>query len=513
MSNGYGLWSLLPPVTAIIAAFWLKEPVIALFFGAWLGASMAAGGPVDGTLRLLDTHAIRAVADADHAAIILFTLLLGGAVGVMARSGGMRSVVDKISGFARTPRSGQLATWVMGLIIFFDDYANSLIVGQSMRPITDRLKISREKLAYIVDSTAAPVAAVAPISGWVGYEISLIASAYKDIGIEGDAYLIFLRTIPYSFYSLFALLFVFLVAWTGKDFGPMLAAERRAKKGRLFAKDAAPLAQAGELDGPKRPLRWHLGLLPVVVIIFAAVAGLFVGARLKAGPGVPVWKALGEVNTLHVLLWAAFAGSAAGVAASVLKRALSLKEAMEAWSQGVQSMMSALVILTLAWILGGVCKDLKTADAVVGLAGSFPAAWLPAGTFLIAGFVSFITGTSWGTMAILFPIVIPLAHRLPSIQGGPAEAILLASIASVLSGSVWGDHVSPISDTTILSSTGSSCDHLDHVRTQMPYALSVGAVAVLLGCLPAGYGLPPLAGLGLGAAALVFVVSRWGKRV
>lgn len=512
MSGNPGIWSLLPPLVAIGAAFWLKEPILALFFGAWLGSSMISGSPFEGTLRLLDKHVLGSVADADHAAILLFTLMLGGVVGLMSRSGGMRSMVDRVSRYATSPRAGMLSTWALGLVIFFDDYANSLLVGQSMRPVSDRLKISREKLAYIVDSTAAPVAVIVPVSTWVGYEIALIAAAYKDLGLQGDVYLIFLQSIPYRFYGILTLLFVFLVAWTGRDFGPMLRAEKRARKGALTAKDASPLAQIEAPPDSGKAVSAFWGMFPIFMVIAVTGLGIFFDGRAKAGPGAPLWECLGEANSLHVLLWSAFAGSVAALVISVRAKALGLKAAVEAWVKGCQSMMTALVILTLAWTLGAVCKELKTADALAGLASAFPAALVPTGTFLLAAFVSFVTGTSWGTMAILFPIVVPLAHKLPMLQGGDAESILLGSIGAVLAGSVFGDHVSPISDTTILSSTGSSCDHMHHVRTQMPYACAVALASIVFGSIPAGYGMSPWLGLLLGGASLVLVVRYVGKK-
>jgi len=264
-----GWTSLLPPLLAILLALLFRQVIPALLCGVWVGAWIAYGNPLVGALRTVDHYVVGALADVDHVSIIIFSLLLGGMVGLVSRSGGTVGLVDKLSPYATSSRRGQLVTWLMGIVIFFDDYANTLLVGNTMRPVTDRLRISREKLAYIVDSTAAPVASIALISTWIGYEVSLIGDSLQQIGSDLDAYSVFLRALPYNFYPLLALAFGLMVAVGTRDFGPMFAAERRARQGKLLADTAVPLADFdSELLQPPadKPRRWFNAVIPVLVV-------------------------------------------------------------------------------------------------------------------------------------------------------------------------------------------------------------------------------------------------------
>lgn len=515
-----GAVSLLPPVLAIALALIFRQVVIALLCGIWLGASLLNGlDPFSGLLRALDTYLVDAVSDPSHAAIILFTLTLGGMVGILARSGGIRGMVEALSRYARTARSGQIATWAMGLLIFFDDYANTLLVGNTMRSVTDRLKISREKLSFIVDSTAAPVTSVAVISTWIGYELGLIADAFRWLGVEKNAYLVFVSTIPYRFYSLFVLVFVFLIAWTGRDFGGMLAAERRARRtGRVERDGAVPLAQADlkELATPGgRRCVWWNGLIPILTVIGVTMVGLYLNGRSTleagagAGAGARLYEVIGAADSFSVLMWAAFAGAVIAGVLSITQRLLSLSQVVDAWVVGVRAMVVGIIILVCAWAIGRVCVDLKTGEWVFQATKDVLAPrFLPVLCFLVAGGVAFATGTSWGTMAILVPLVVPLAFRLSAEPG-----VQLGTIGAILAGSTFGDHCSPISDTTVMSSMASAADHVDHVRTQAPYALTCGAIACVLGYLPAGFGLPPAALIPVGIVLLVIVLRVFGRRV
>lgn len=547
--------SILPPLLAILLAVVFREVVLALVSGVWLGATFVAGfDPFAGVLRTADTYAVGALADADHASIVIFSLLLGGMIGVLARSGGALGMAELVTGVAKTRFTGALATWLMGLAIFFDDYSNSLLVGTTMRPITDRLKISREKLSFLVDATSAPVSSFALISSWVGVEVGYIADQYSALEIEGDPYLVFLQTIPYRFYPLLMLFFGLMIIVLRRDFGPMLTAERRSIETGQLVRPGADVASdfdAKELLPPEgtKP-RWMLAVVPIVVVIATAMGGMYVtgsasleearseaiaaldAAREVLGassasaeaqtavdeaeralgllePGLR--NTFGKANSLKALLWAALLGGLVAIFLAVLSKTLSLRQAMEAWVAGVRSIALAVMILVLAWSLGSVCDQLHTAQFVIGAIGDqLPATLLPAAVFVIAAGVSFATGTSWGTMGILFPLVVPLAHEL-----APAEStIVLSSVASILSGAVWGDHCSPISDTTIMSSMASSCDHVDHVRTQLPYALAVGGVSLVVGDLATGLGLwGPWIGLLAGCVAIVLIVRFVGKPV
>lgn len=535
-------WALLPALIAIVLALITRQVLIALFCGVWLGATVLNEfNPMLGFLRTLDQYIVNGLANTDHIFILTFSLVLGGMVGVISRSGGTEGIVAKLSEYADDSRKGQVCTWLMGILIFFDDYANTLIVGNTMRPLTDKLHISREKLAYLVDSTAAPVANIAVISTWVGYEISLLDESFKTLGLDKNAYITFLETIPYNFYPIFALAFGLFIALTMRDFGPMWHAERRAStRGEVIRLGARPLADfstADMLAEPETPKRWYNAVVPVAVAIISVIAGLiYTGwdegwqalAISAANEGIQ-WSdvsftqklsaIIGASDSFPVLLWAAFAGSVVAIIMALSQRILSLRETMDAWRSGVGAMMGAALILTAAWAIGAICKDLYTADYVVQLTRPLLSAqMLPLFIFLTAAMIAFATGTSWGTMAILMPIAVPLAYRMPQLaepmlDEHHAGAILLGTIAAVLAGATFGDHCSPISDTTILSSMATNSDHIDHVRTQMPYALTVGAIACLFGYLPAGLGLSNWLLLPLGIAAAYAVIHFGGRRI
>jgi Na+/H+ antiporter NhaC len=412
----------------------------------------------------------------------------------------------------------------MGLVIFFDDYANTLIVGNTMRPFTDRLRISREKLAYIVDSTAAPVASIALVSTWIGFQVGLVDSSFKAVGITSNAYAVFLESIPYASYSILALFFVLLISITLRDFGPMAAAERRAQlEGKLLSDEAQPITDSSALDMSSSadvPKRWYNALLPITVVIAITLAGLYINGKIALGEAasdVSLGEIFGAANSFDVLMWASFAGLLTAGLLALGQRILTVSETMEAAINGYKSMLLAAMILVLAWAIGDICAQLKTADYVIDVTrGILKPHLIPVVTFIIAAFISFSTGSSWATMAILTPIVVPIANELPlesALSAGLAESIMLATIGAVLSGSVLGDHCSPISDTTILSSMASASDHLDHVRTQIPYALIVALVAILCGYLPSGWGFNPYLSILTGGLLLTALLMLFGKRV
>ena len=515
-----GWVSLLPPLLAILLALLLRQVLLALFAGVWLGAFLVEGfDPVAASLRAVDRYAVEAAADSDHAAILLFSLALGGMIGVITRSGGASGIAAWVTRRANTPERGQLATWALGLVVFFDDYANSLLVGSSMRPITDKLRVSREKLAFLVDATAAPVSSIALVSSWIGVEVGYIGDQLAEQNLTIDPYLAFLKTLPYRFYPWLMLFFGLAIVVLKKDFGPMRHAETRARMTGMVSGPAA--RPASDFDSNMNALsakpRALLAIVPVITVVMVAMVGMYLDGRatvLAEGGSPTLRAAFGSASSIKALLWAATAGGAVALLGSLATRALTLTEAMDAWIDGLKSMLLACVILVLAWSLGRICKEVHTASYVIQLIGDdLPAGLLPAAVFVIAAAVSFATGTSWGTMAILFPLVVPLAvHMAPEAAAKGDLALVLGAISSILAGSVWGDHCSPISDTTIMSSMAASCDHVDHVRTQLPYALSVGFVALLFGEVATGLGLyPAWVGLLLGAAALVALIYFVGK--
>jgi Na+/H+ antiporter NhaC len=515
-----GALSLLPPVMAIVLAILVRQALLALFAGVWLGALFVHGyNPLTALIRCFDTYLPGALAESSHAAIVLFTMALGGMVGVISKSGGTRALVDAIAARASSRRSGQVTAWVAGLVVFFDDYANCLLVGNTVRPFTDSMRISREKLAYIVDSTAAPVATVALISTWVGYQIGL----FDDVFGKGTGYDLFLSMLPYSFYSFFTLAFVLAVAVTLRDFGPMARAERRAlETGHLVRPDGQPLMDQ-ELTAmePERPeaAHWATAIVPVVAVIVIVFAGLYISGRQALGEAAAsagLRAIIASADSYAVLLWASFGGGIIAAVLSVALGTMRMSTAVESWVGGVKSMVMAVLILVLAWALGTMCKDyLMTGPWLVSQIQ--PSAHLmPVLTFVVASIIALTTGSSFSTMAIVIPIVGPMAWAITGADVGidPAtvESIRLATMAAVLSGAVFGDHCSPISDTTIMSSMSSASDHVDHVRTQAPYAILCALAAAIIGFVPAGYGVSPLVTIPLGIVVLVATLRLVGRR-
>jgi Na+/H+ antiporter NhaC len=514
-----GWVSITPPLVAILIALTLRNVIPALLIGVWLGAtalrSFAPGGIFRGLLDGFEVYVVRALSDADHAAIILFSLMIGGMVGIITRNGGMASIVRMIVSRAKSAIGGQVAVWGMGLMIFFDDYSNTLVVGNTARPITDHLKISREKLAYIVDSTAAPVVCLALITTWIGYEVGLIGEALNNVPeLDEAAYTVFLRSIPYSFYPIFAFMFVLAVAVTGRDFGPMYKAEVRARQGQVtsVSTEDMPSLHGDQLEPkPNIPLRAVNAFVPLLVLIGALIGGLFV-----TGSGDSITEIIGSANAYKAMMWASLLGAVTAAVMTVGQGILSGHETVDAWFGGVKAMMFAMIVLVLAWSLSAVTVDLNTANFLVSiLADTLSPQLVPTIVFLLSAITAFTTGTSWGTLGILMPLVIPLTWAVLGANGlADAEHmhILYSAIASNLAGAVWGDHCSPISDTTVLSSMASGCDHIEHVRTQLPYALLGGAVAVLIGTIPGGYGVPPLFSILAGIGVLLLVLNRFGRQ-
>lgn len=523
-----GILSIMPPIVAIALALIIRQVVVSLFAGIWLGAVFVFDyDPFSATLRVLDHFVAQALVDPDHIAIILFSMLFGGMVGIISRNGGTYGIADQIVRFARSRKRGQFGAWLLGIIIFFDDYANTLIVGNTMRPITDKLHVSREKLAYIVDSTAAPVSSLFFISTWIGYEVGLIDVAIKSIDYHVEnAYWIFIDTIPFRFYPILTLVLGFAIAVSGRDFGPMLRAERRARReGKLF-RDGAQLAadlteSSSVLPRDETPRRWFNGALPILTVIIVGIVSLYTTGYdkvlLSGSQDLSLGNIIGSSDSYRSLLWAALISTIVAIVITIGQRILSIVETMEAWFKGVKSMLLAMVILTLAWSIGAITKELHTAEYMVQiLRGNLAVQFLPVLTFLISAGVSFATGTSWGTMGIIMPIIIPLTAALSAESGldvSQTHHMLLGSVSSVLAGSVFGDHCSPISDTTIMSSMASGCDHVDHVRTQLPYAILVAAVGMILGDIPTAFGFSPYISILIGAGVLVGVLYTFGKKV
>lgn len=529
----FGFWTILPPLIAIILAFITKNVIISLFLGVFTGTFMLelTGHNIleavfQGFLNIV-SNILNSLADPWNAGIILQCMTIGGLIALVSKMGGAKAIAESLAKKAKTPRSAQLITWFIGLLIFFDDYANSLIVGPIMRPVTDKMKISREKLSFIIDATAAPIAGIALISTWVGYEISLIKDAYTGIGQDVNAYGIFVSSIPYRFYNILILMFIIFTAIFAKEFGPMLSAERRAKTtGKVLSDTAKPMVskEATELE-PNEETKlsiWN-AIIPIGILIIGALLGFYYNGykAIMGGDDTSliqllqnspvslraIQEAFGQSDASIVLFQAALFASIVAIIMGISQKIFTLGDAIETWIQGMKSLVITGVILLLAWSLSSVIKDLGTAKFLVSvLSSKIPQFILPSIIFVLGSIISFATGTSYGTMGILMPLTIPLAFGIC-----PDNTYIITNVSAVLTGAIFGDHCSPISDTTILSSMGSACDHLDHIKTQIYYSITVAVIVILFGYIPIGLGLPIAIVLPIAiliTAAVVFFIGK-----
>jgi Na+/H+ antiporter NhaC len=538
-----GWLCLIPPLLTIVLAIVSQRVVLSLLIGiasavmlllpapgaqqAVLGTDFSWSGYVWHSLQrftysLAEEHLWHSLFNEDHLRVFAFTTLLGMQVALIHLAGGMRGIVAWAVPWARSRRGGQVLTWLLGLVIFIDDYANSLLLGSTMRPLTDRLKISREKLAYLVDSTAAPVSGLALVSTWVATEISTMQVGYIDAGIDiGSAtFGIFIQTIPSRFYVLYTLFFVLLCALLCRDYGPMLTAEKKAQTDQA---DEFLAAQDVSQQVPPRALN---AILPITVTV-AVVIWLLIATGLQAMPPEEAFQStlqgwgnvIGQGNSYVSLVYGALAGLVTILGLIVIQKNARTEQIQAALVDGFLHVLPAMVILWLAWTLSHLTgnEHMRTGQFIASKLTQLdlPAGWLPTLVFVLSSAIAFSTGTSWGTMAIVMPIVIPLTYGMLQQQLGsppaPDHFVMLATIGSVLAGAIFGDHCSPISDTTILSSRSSGCDHIAHVRTQMPYALTVGLVSIVFGTLPAGFGVPGWLILVVGFTALVVILWSVGR--
>ncbi|NUB92686.1 Na+/H+ antiporter NhaC family protein [Haloterrigena sp. SYSU A121-1] len=523
--SDFGALSLIPPLLAIGLAIATRRPMLSLFLGIWSGAVIYTESL--GIAQTFDwiTGAIIAD-DGFHVQILLFTILLGSGVALIWRLGGATAVREWATARLGSQRAVGVTTWGLGMAMFFDDYANTAIVGSTMREISDQLHISREKLSYIVDSTAAPVATIG-LSSWVAFQLSLISEAYDGLGAEGapTAFETFFRSIPYNTYALLAIVMVGIIVITRRDYGEMLDAEHRAySTGAVSREDAQPLQEVqkdlGEPIEDRPMLRTFFG--PVVVLIAVTLAGAFwtgyqswTSTQAEAGAPTTIEGALGEDGFVQVfvdivgagdfaaaLVWGSFAMVATAIAIGIAYDLFDLGTAVDTVLDGFRLMLTAVTILVLAWTISAVAEELGTGDYVTGIVGdAIPVELLPVVILFVAAFIAFTMGSSWATMGIVTPIAIQLAYDLTGTFD-----IMPVVVGAVFSGAIFGDHASPISDTTVLSATFTGADLIDHVRTQLPYAATVMFVVVICYLLNGYLGLSPLFFLPLGVALLVVLV-------
>ncbi len=537
VTQSLGFLTLLPPLIAIILAFITKNVVLSLFLGAMSGTYILAitsnesgnlfitiiGSFVYAFVDFID-KVLNSLADPWNAGIILQVLAIGGVISLISKMGGANAVAIKLSKLSKTKRSSQVITFLLGLLVFFDDYANSLIVGPIMRPVFDKMKISREKLAFIIDATAAPIAGIALISTWIGYEIGLIQQGFDAINVDQNGFNVFLQTIPYRFYNIFMLMFVVASAFLLREFGPMKDAEKRARNGDFGDNIAVATNSENDMKEGVTP-RMMNAIIPIGALIFASLISFYYSgynAILASGTQyeidvvkeglsfMSIQFCIGNADASTALFQSAVFAGIVSMAMGVGQKIFTVSEAVDTWVDGMKTLMITGVVLLLAWSLSSVISDLGTAVFLTSiLEQSIPKFLLPSIIFVLGSVISFSTGTSYGTMGILMPLAIPIGY---SIGAGDMSYTIVCTSA-VLTGAIFGDHCSPISDTTILSSMGAGCNHINHVKTQLPYALFVGIVTVVCGYLPAGFGVTWTMIIPVSAIVLISGLLILGEKV
>jgi Na+/H+ antiporter NhaC len=529
---------LVPSLVAFVLCLWPRNFILAMFTAVFCGtAILVRGNFFAAFVGTIDNLAVgdlghRQADETAHIMLLTAMLFFGALFAVMSVSGGLAALAERLGRVASTRQRGQLMVLASGLLVFFDDYAHTLIVGKTLRPLSDRLKISREKLAFLVDATAAPVAALAVFSTWIALERSPIRGTIAHLGLRESSTAVFIASLPYCFYPLLMIVFAAFTVFSGRDFGPMLGAEwRAAVEGHLNrAGTFDPLASfASESDPPTRRVLISNAGIPLLALFGLIGIGLWwtgrdalaaaKGPQSLAGPGdLGRWllDILEHSNPLRVLLFSSFVASGAAVACAVWSGALILQEGLHAWVTGVQRMVPAVLILALSWSFARVCDEdhLNVAGFLMEICQlGVTVEWIPLVAFGVVGLTSFVVGNAWAALPVALPLFISVTYGLlvDLNEASPTHPLLLATIGAVIAGTVFGRHSSPICDTTVLSSASSACSHLEHVFTQFPYAMTVAVISAIFGYFPVALGYSPVLLLPL-CAGILFAIIQLGGR-
>ena len=524
-----GAMSLLPIILAVALAFATGDVILSLFTGYIGGMAMLAvvegtsASALPGAVLSRACRGIVATASTwDNASVLILCVAVGGMVEVLRRTGGFAVLAGRLVRRINSPRKANIISQLFCTLFFFDDYANALISGPVLQTMTDKAGLSRARLSYIVDSTAAPVAGIAVVSSWVAVEVSVIDEGLALAGLGMSGFELFLHSIPYCFYCLFALAFMLLSSVMGREYGPMLAAERAARRARResSAEPDAENAPADKSDGR----RVFVCVFSVALLLVTAMLSFYTSGRAEAvelgliAPGAPftlatVSTAVAQADTIFLVLRAALLCGLAAIALTKLLRLSSVGEGIKAWLHGAEALMPTIVILLLAWSLADVVKNLGTVYYVVEIiSAGVPAFLVPSLIFVCCCLISFASG-SYGCMFMVMPMAIPIASAVVGAENLSGDSsFLLLCVASVLSGSIFGDHCSPMTDCTVLAALGSGCNIMEHVRTQLPYAMTVAAVTIVFGTLLTALGVGVWLSLALGCAAMAALLLVIGKK-
>ncbi len=516
-------YSIVPPLLAVTSAIATHRLLVSLGLSVVVGIVLSSLRNVSDSVwnwfpsvYSQTASVATSVVSSFNLFIILFIVLILSTISVVIVSGGIQGIIHWLSRYAKGTRSTQFVTVLMGFAVFIDDYANTMIVGSAMRPATDEKRISRAKLAYLVDSTTAPIAGLAVVSTWIGYEVGLFNEVANSLGIQKDGYSMFFDALGFRFYCLMTIIFVVTNAVSGVDFGAMRKAEMRARATGVVIGDDAKLMSSRAFTALKSASAANIHPLSAVIPIGTLLGVMLIGFWIDGGGkgfvlSPSAWReALSNANNLKILAIASWAGFLLSILCAKLLSRISFSAIGVAIISGLKGSLLPTAILVLAWSLKAVCDQLSTGDFLAAtVEGVVSPLWFPALLFIVASLTSFATGTSWGTMAILIPTAIPIAYSLDGSAYGLTTAI---SLGAVLDGSIFGDHCSPISDTTIMSSIASECDPIHHVRTQLPYSLTVAGLALVCGYIPAALGVASFVGIGAAGVLIVllfYVVSKF----
>jgi Na+/H+ antiporter NhaC len=504
--NDYGFLSVVPPLLTIFVALYSKNVLLALVCGILSGSLIIADfNPFYALIDTVENHVLKEVSSGAQVQVILIMFIIGGFVKLLEVSGGASAFASKLTSLVTSRAKAQLLVWFSGLAIFFTDSGNSLIVGPLYRPVFDRFKICREKLAYIIDTTSSPISILIPFIGWGAYITALIEKSYTEIGLEENAFSVLIKVIPYQFYAFLALATVPILIILGKDYGPMLRSQQalensvdnKVSSSNDILVNEPIVNHTASVSGPQDKV--GLFLYPLGVML------LLVG-------GLIAWHAThGGLSSVHIRSTLAIAYLTASLTCMEMMRrhqSKSYSESLSVFIKGAESLVYISIVLVLAWSLSSVTKDLHTANYLASIfVGRIDPMYFPMIVFALGAVISLSTGSSYGTFAILMSIAIPVGYEL--------GASMYLCIAAVLSGGLFGDHVSPISDTTVLASAGAECEHLSHVTTQGAYAVVTGLVALLAygfaGAYESVYVLP--VAIFLLFVAMYILMKLFGKRL
>lgn len=548
--------SIIPPLMAILLSLIFKEVVLSLFLSIFFGAYILTGFDVSGILkallRVLDNYLLNALYDKEHLSLLIFSLFISGMVALVSKNGGLLGLVKFLEKKAHSPRSAQFMTYVMSIAIFYDNYANTLIVGNTMRHITDKYRISREKLAFIVHCTSGSIVSVALITTWVGAQLTYISDAAANMNMGESPFAILVKSLQFAYYPAFMLFFILVLIFSRMDFNQMANAEVAARSsGVKNEMESGKIPENFELikipESEGNHAAWINVLIPVLSVLFAAFAGLIISGAEN------VYEILSEKNLYNgsysfmaiwdrvtlldkedvnffdklgallsnadfylALLWASFFGLTVAIVLTIFKRGISLSRTISAMVQGFMMMVSPIIILIFAWAFADMLQDLHTAEFLTSLfTRSINPLFIPVLVFLISALFSFTSGSVWGTMAILYPLLLPITWILclkEGLNSDDALVVIYNVTAMILTGSVFGIHCSPVSDTTILSSISSKSNPIAHIRTQIPYAATVALVSLCVSLFTVT-GFHWSVYFLVGFASIILIVKILGKRV